>query len=238
MRDVPIKRVLTISILLSLMLHLIFLCLIAFVGFRPSKKVILPDLYQPAYLYQGSIVPAAMLKAHGEMESPETNQMAPSTQVTSSNNGTILLHESTKKQITSGQYKKIRQRSVMKMTYEFLRQHQQETVAVSDQADEPIYLVGDLNSPVNPLIRLLGRALSKNFGYPHAAGAFGIKGRAIVSLVLHPNGQLSNIHLLQSTENQDLDAAALYAANNAPIVKGADKFLSKPKRFVIGFIFR
>jgi hypothetical protein len=42
---------------------------------------------------------------------------------------------------------------------------------------------------------------------------------------------------VQSSQNEDLDAAALYAVNKAPRIDGADRFLAKPKTFVVGFLF-
>ena len=68
-------------------------------------------------------------------------------------------------------------------------------------------------------------------------GNFGLRGRVLVSLVLHPEGFYSNVQIVQSSENNDFDNAALYAVNSAPKVIGADHFLDKPKRFIVGFIF-
>jgi len=42
---------------------------------------------------------------------------------------------------------------------------------------------------------------------------------------------------VQPSEIQDFNAAALYAVNTAPTVVGVNKFLAKPTRFVVGFIF-
>jgi TonB family protein len=200
------------------------------ISIRPEKKEPMPDLYQSAYLYQGSIAPPAMSQSAQQSQSSAIEPL--------SNKDTIALAKPAKKRLLHATTKKTRTSSVMSMTYQFLEQYNQENMNTAEDKEEPIYLVGDLNSPVNPLIKLLGRALSKNFNYPRIAGTFGIKGRAVVSLVLHPNGQLTHIRLLQSTESHDLDTAALYAAINAPVVRGADKFLSKPKRFVVGFVFR
>jgi len=129
-------------------------------------------------------------------------------------------------------------RSILSLTYNMLQQNQQAMVSSLKQTDEPIYLVGDKNDSPDPLVRLLGRALSAHFEYPHDAGVFGIRGRTVVGMVLYPDGSLSDVQVLQSSENQDLDAAAVYAVNSAPRIRGADKYISHPKRFIVGFIFR
>ena len=97
--------------------------------------------------------------------------------------------------------------------------------------------MGDLNQVADPIVKLLGRSLSAHFQYPDTEGILGIKGKVILELILHPNGNITGIRMLKSSHNQNLDSAALYAANTAPTVLGADKFLSTPMRFVIGFVF-
>jgi TonB family protein len=98
-------------------------------------------------------------------------------------------------------------------------------------------MIGDDHAPADPLIKLIGRSLSAHFRYPRMAGELGIRGRVIVELTLHPEGYYSDVQMLKSSDNEDLDAAALYAVNSAPDVIGADHFISKPKHFVIGFVF-
>jgi TonB family protein len=224
-----VKRLLPPALILSLFLHLLILLSVTVMIFAPrvEEQQKSPELYTPAYVYKGGITASSLsspkpVKMQKEMAS---NPLPP----TSQQKEQLSTSKSTKREV---------KKSVLSMTYQFLQQNQHAMIAHLKQEQEPIYLVGDSNSPVDPLIRLLARALSAHFDYPREAGMFGIRGRAVISMTLHPNGHLSNVQLLQSADNEDLDAAALYAVNSAPLVKGANKFMSEPKVFVIGFIFR
>ena len=225
MYKVLIKRVLSISFILSLLLHLLLLLSIStfIILQQPKENKKIPDLYTPSYVYKG-----------GTTAKPAPQKTQAKQQVASANSQIPTSYQAQK----PSQKTKNQRRSVLAMTNDFLQQNQHDTIAHLKQEQDPIYLIGDKNSPVDPLVRLLGAALSAHFDYPREEGMFGIRGKAIIGLTLHPNGRLSNVQLLQSTDNQDLDSAALYAVNAAPIVRGADKFISEPKYFVIGFIFR
>jgi TonB family protein len=90
----------------------------------------------------------------------------------------------------------------------------------------------------DPLIMLLGKAISKHFQYPEMAGKLGIAGRALVKITLMPEGNIVNVTMVSSSNSHDLDAAALYAINKAPLIPEAGDYIKKPKTMVIGFIFR
>lgn len=225
-----VKRLLPPALILSLLLHLLILVSVTVMIFAPreeEQQQKSPELYAPAYVYKGGVTASSLsspkpVKMQKEMAS---NPLPP----TSQQKEQLSTSKNTKREI---------KKSVLSMTYQFLQQNQHAMIAHLKQEQEPIYLVGDKMSPVDPLIRLLAQALSAHFDYPREAGMFGIRGRAVISMMLHPNGHLSDVQLLQSADNEDLDAAALYAVNSAPLVKGANKFMSEPKVFVIGFIFR
>jgi TonB family protein len=119
---------------------------------------------------------------------------------------------------------------------QMLQQDQIQSLQAKKSAD-PIYLIGDMSQAADPLIKLIGKALSAHFRYPDTPGRLGIKGRALVGLTLHPGGYFTDVSLLESSQNHELDDAALYAVNQAPLVAGADRFINHPKHFVIGFIF-
>lgn len=240
MRDLLKERVLPIGLLLSLLLHFFFFSLIITLGWtvKETENQKTPHLYTPAYIHQGSIVATTSAYTEKGMTQAESSRTASSLPETFSKTATIALGKPVHHKVSRIKQNRVSKRSIMSMTYQFFQQNQREMMTTAEQEDEPIYLVGDSNSPVDPLVKLLGRALSAHFEYPRVAGMLGIKGRALVGLTLHPNGHLANIQLIQSTESQELDAAALYAANSAPTIKGVSKFISKPKRFVIGFVFR
>jgi TonB family protein len=118
-----------------------------------------------------------------------------------------------------------------------LKANQLEDIRNNLSDTEPVLMIGDPNTPADPLIKLMARSLSTYFRYPDTEGMMGIKGRVLVKLTLHPEGYYSDIQLIQSSDNGSLDAAALFAVNKAPKVIGADRFMQKPKRFLVGFVF-
>lgn len=229
MNHLLIRRVFPIPLCLSLLLHLLLLLsMVVIIHWPTDKKKKLPTIYQTsAYLYRGSIAPIP-----STMSPLTTTQVMTAQRLPVTNKGTKQQSHATKAKPS------VNQASVLGMTYRFLQQNQEESVSPKRQREAPIYMVGDKNSPVDPLAILLGRAISAHFAYPHQAAVLGIRGRALVGFTLHPNGRLTEVRLLQSAENSDLDAAALYAVNAAPVIRGVDKFVSKPTYLVVAFIFR
>jgi len=216
------------SFWLSLLMHSLLLLYFSFVLVSPvPKNQKSPHLYVPSYVYTG--------------KTPRQQQTASASSIKtqSENAGTQGLTkktDTTRSETEMG----VRPKSMLAASFSALQQMQQESITSSLQTlkdIEPIYLVGDYNQVADPLVKLLGKALSANFKYPKMAGEFGIKGRVVIGMTLHPEGYFSDVQILRSSQHQDLDAAALYAVNQAPRVKSADRFLSAPKRFVIGFVF-
>lgn len=213
---------------------------------RALKKI--PDIV-PAYTYTGSIRPT--------FQSPQQAQAKQQKVKKTSNNKPLNQSEKTRHTKELSKTKPAKetvylndslQKKPASPTRHFggsllsssLNQLKQEQVhAVTHPRDkEPVYLIGDDNAAADPLIKLMGRSLSAHFRYPDLAGKMGIKGKVLIALTLHPEGHYSHVQIIKSSHNQELDAAALYAVNTAPIVKGADRFLSKPRHFIVGFIFR
>jgi len=222
-----IKRVLLNSFWLSVLLHLLLLLsMTTVIIFQPKEQKKLPNLYVPSYVYKGQIKPArALAKISTPAPAPPPSTPSKENQEQAELSNSPPTQESVPK------------KSIMAATRSVLQQYQQEALNTPSEED-PIYLVGDENGVADPLIKLMGRALSAHFSYPPTAGELGIKGRVIVGLTLHPEGHFTQVQIIRSSDNPDLDAAALYAVNSAPRVVGADRFLSQPKHFVVGFIFR
>jgi protein TonB len=121
----------------------------------------------------------------------------------------------------------------------FNQLHEQQMREIAPESEEePMYLIGDDSMPANPFIQLLGRSLSRHFRYPDTAARFGIRGKAVLEFTLQLDGTYSQIRVLRSSGDHDLDAAALYAVNMAPTIPEVTRFISKPKHFIIGFVFR
>lgn len=230
---------------LSALLHLLALFLLFVFFTAPVKqfdKHPTPNEFVPAYTYTGSIKPimqhpTAQPKQQTESQPTPAENTAEKT-VTSAENiqktDAIPLQKINKK--TSVSKHQPRQPSLLAASFDMLQDQQLQDVSKARDA-EPIYLIGDDSSPADPLVKLMGRSLSAHFAYPRTAGELGIHGKVIIELTLHPEGYYSDVQILKSSSSQDLDAAALYAVNSAPKVIGANRYINKPRHFVVGFIF-
>jgi len=251
MQEKKIKGFPRNSFLLSLLLHLLLLLSISIVIiFKPEENKKPPHLYIPSYVYRGSLPSFNQHKSipnqQRTSQAHENNQLQKDLLV--SKNKFMIKEKATdlkarfsaRKEETPKKTKiaKIQQGppSMLGASLASLKANQMESIRHTKET-EPILLVGDLNQVADPIIKLMGRSLSAHFSYPETEGMLGIKGKVIIELVLHPEGHFTNIRMLRSSQNQNLDAAALYAANTAPRVDGADRFLSAPTRFVVGFVF-
>lgn len=230
------KRLLLNGFWLSVLLHvLLLLAFTTIIVFPPEKKQKTPNLFVPSYVYKGKILPST---ARPSSPSVASAQSQPQTRNASSLPSTPSpLHIPRPQKQTASEKPPVNHKSIMSATREMLATSQRNMLS-SNKETNPIYMVGDDNDISDPLIRLMGQALSMYFSYPQTAGELGIKGRVLIGLTLHPEGYFSDVQMLRSSTNNDLDSAALYAVNKAPTVYGADRFISQPKHFVVGFIFK
>lgn len=58
--------------------------------------------------------------------------------------------------------------------------------------------------------------MSSNIQYPKAAQAAGAEGRAIVRFVVNKNGTISDVKILKSTGNEELDNEAMRVVSASP----------------------
>lgn len=234
MQTRKIKKILWNSFWLSLLIHLVVLIYLYYMMVEPVAPVkkILPvqNEYVPAYTYTGSIQPGHQQQKAAKKQPQTAAKAAPMELPATAQAGDIYIPKKPAKRHAPSSA------SFLADAFNIMREEQIQDMSQQGEPD-PIYLVGDDSQPSDPLIRLIGRSLSKHFKYPPTAGRLGIRGRVIVKLTLHPEGYYSDVQILQSSHSADLDNAALYAVNAAPQVNGADRFISKPKRMVIGFIF-
>lgn len=207
---------------LSLLIHLLILLLFFNIKVLPPvhKEKTTAGLYIPSYTYTGSLSPAPAAKT----AISQLNKPTPPT-----------LETPRKEEATSKSG--LRKASILDLSRASIQQNFASNAINRMKSQEPILLIGDETQLVDPLIKLMARSLSANFRYPEFEGRLGTKGRVIVALILHPSGYFSDPQILRSSNNQDFDNAALYAINTAPTVVGANRFISQPKQYVIGFIF-
>lgn len=230
MQGSTLKKIVRNGFWLSLLLHLLLLISFSVTLLYPAKEELVATNNQPKHDYVPSYV-----------YSGATSAPKPSPQIAKAeteNNPQPTFKSESKEKNQSSDPKAISLGSILASTNRVLQQNQQQAVKAALSKEEPMYMIGDDSHPADPLIKLLGRSLSTNFAYPKVPGELGIKGRVIIALTLNPAGNYTDVQMIRSSENPELDAAALKAVNTAPDVKGADRFLSKPKHFVIGFLFR
>jgi TonB family protein len=107
----------------------------------------------------------------------------------------------------------------------------------STKVTEAINLVGDKKTTPKPLIKLLGKALAAHLVYPKIAMDFRLRGISYVSFVLHPDGSLTDVTLVQSSRAGVLDDEAVSAVSAISPVKNVSQYVSKPEPMVVGIIF-
>jgi TonB family protein len=228
------KKLLISSFWLSLLLHLLlFSSLVINILLQPAVPPPKSAThYVPAYTYRGGIQPAAPTQS--------STQKQLTKKINAREKASDQSFSPPQKTTEGEQYMRAKKspvrESILASSLKMLEDNQREALR-SQQTEDPIYLIGDMSQAADPLIKLIGKALSAHFHYPETAGRFGIKGRALIGFTLHPQGYLSDVQMLVSSQNHDLDSAALYAVNMAPTIVGVDRFIQKPKHFVIGFIF-
>lgn len=233
------------NFLLSILLHLLFLLVLLIIStiitLNPTEKTKKsPELYIPSYVYHGAMTPPPQStpiqsKLEQKTETPSQPAAEPLTQKIENKSGTLPARE---KNVSVSKQHPFQQKSVLDMSRSFI-QHQQVDAALDrlNNTEPPILLVGDKHAIVDPLVKLVARSLSAHFRYPQIEGTFGARGIVYIELVIHPEGYFSDVQIVQPSDIQDFNTAALYAVNTAPTAVGVDKFLPQPKRFVVGFIF-
>lgn len=234
------------SVLLHLLLLFILIKFVKLEAIEKQNEKKSPHLYMKSYVYTGAITPS--VSHQSQPSTPHTQSNLESKQHLNEDlpkevKNSLSIHKAHELEIQREQKNvnavknQTSHKSILAASHEALQKIQSREMK-AQKDEEPIYLVGDLNTVADPIIKLLGRALTAHFEYPKVAEELGITGRVLIGLTLHPGGHFSDVQMISSSNNRDLDAAALYAVNTAPLIKGANRFISKPKHFVVGFIFR
>jgi TonB family protein len=103
-------------------------------------------------------------------------------------------------------------------------------------SSEPVHLIGE-KGVAKPLIILLGKALTAHMAYPKIAVDLNVHGVAVIGFVVHPDGQVTDVRLVESSHADVLDKAAITAANQISPVKNVGLYLTEPKYIIFGIIF-
>lgn len=233
------SRLIFYFFLLSLLLHFLIFA-ITFLAYKTQdqqeqqKKQ--PNKYVPSYIYKGAIKPSFTkqvtenkqdsIKTVKSVAKPSQTAPQPPKEIVKAIKNAIPLRKNEQPLP-----------ALMASSLNMLHNSQMQEIAKPRDTAEPILLVGDEHEIADPFIQLIGRALSANFHYPELEGRMGIKGRVLIEMTLHPEGYIDDVVIVKSSNNQNLDAAALYAINKAPTIEQAERFIKKPKRFLVGFVF-
>jgi TonB family protein len=118
-----------------------------------------------------------------------------------------------------------------------VRHASQALTSTSTKVTEAIHLVGDKKSVPQPLIKLLGKALAAHLIYPKIAIDFKLHGTAFVAFILHPDGTLTNVQLVQSSLAGVLDDEAVMAVSAISPLKNVNPYVAQARPMVVGIIF-
>lgn len=115
-----------------------------------------------------------------------------------------------------------------------------QSVAIVDN-DKMISIAASANNnegQASALIALLHKAVQKQQQYPNSAQEMGRQGRVGVRFILKPNGQITQLHIVHSSQTNSLDQAALAAVSNAAPFTGVERYLSLPQEYSISVVFK
>jgi periplasmic protein TonB len=102
--------------------------------------------------------------------------------------------------------------------------------------EEPLHLIGE-SKIIQPLIKILARALSRHLFYPRVAAELSLRGTVLVGFVLHPAGYVTEAKVVKSSGAGVLDDAARDAVGSMSPVGDVHEFVSAPEYLVVGIIF-
>jgi len=196
----------------SLLCHLLLLLSFSVVWHpllrvKPEPK---PQMYLPSYLYQSAPVTVQQPKRQTQQEQKE--------QLTNQTQGLTVQHSVSKPVETSQASSAITPKQASKNL-------------------QGIHLVGDDKKAPKPLIKLLAKELSAHLVYPKIAVDFKVHGTAYVGFTIHPDGSLTDIRLVQSSNAAVLDQAAMDAVKAMTPGSDVAKYLPTSKFLVVGIIF-
>ncbi len=107
----------------------------------------------------------------------------------------------------------------------------------SDASPMTKRVMGTPSSSFNELVSLLHQQIQARQIYPPQALEMNQTGRVVVAFLLTPNGMASDIHLVKSSGNANLDNAALSAVKAATPFQGVAHYLQTSEHFQIDIVF-
>lgn len=208
-------------LIISLLLHLLLVINVSGVLFiyRPKAED-RPYVYTPSYLYHPKMVMPPMPQSH--MVQHKQSHVAAQKTVPTARDGI-------EKPVPIHQIRSENQPQEMNPN----QLYQLKPLQYSPHSEPPDE---KSDTKVNiPLLNLIHEAVASRLVYPKAAIDFNESGTVKIGFVIYPNGELTDVTLVQSSGSDILDNAALTAVNTMWPVHGVDKYLTKP-RYIAGYI--
>jgi len=194
----------------AMLLHLLIFLFFSYVWVRQNKPLENADTYIPSYAYQESAQKAVEQNIPNKQPAKEI----PNKKVPTSKYGI-------EKPIDD--QREVRFNQVMDIS--------------PKKSSEPVHLIGDNSKTPQPLIIILGKALTAKLLYPKSAIDLNIGGVSVIGFVLHPDGQVTDVRLIKSSRADVLDEAAVYAASHISPVRNVGSYVKEPMPIVFGIVF-
>lgn len=108
--------------------------------------------------------------------------------------------------------------------------------ATPAKAIDGVHLIGKKKLD-DPLIKILGQAIGRHLIYPRIALDFGLRGTAYVGFNIRPDGIVTDVRLVQSSNAGVLDEEAVRAIRQMSPVGKVDEYVKETRYLVVGIIF-
>ena len=213
------------SLWVSLLLHLFMLINFSFLWVIPQPKDNSSSYYVPAYTYHSPVPtpkPAPTPSKSAQQSQPsqaKQQQGHPQKALPKNKNGIEKIGLKKADEVPTPD-----------------QLQEMGSVPVSANNEDPVHLVGEKRVP-KPLIMLLGKALTAHLKYPKTAVDFNIRGTAFISFVIHPDGSVTDVKLVQTSGTGVLDNEALESVAAISPVKNVNQYLQEAEYLVVGVIF-
>ncbi len=222
------------SVLLSLLLHC--LLLLSFVTVLNLSPVVKPDpkpsMYIPSYAVNLPTPPMPVQQQQQQQAQPKPKEPVPPQKPVEK------MKAQTDKSVIPTE-KETNPEQITASTTAAPKTSKYKPIDNADAAvdEQAVHLIGDKKTE-DPLIKLLGKAISARLVYPRAAVDFNLHGTAYIGFTLHPNGELTGIRVVQTSGADVLDDAALRGIQAISPLGGANQYVPKERFLVVGIIFK
>ncbi len=226
-----IKWIRDYALVLSLLAHVLFLVtLVSVVQFEWSKK---PVINQQPNSVSAYTVAATPMSAAQPAKQPTQTNLTHTEQAPAKQDKAIVLNPIKPKPQPKTAARAAKSSSKREITFSTASP----PIDLTHPYDrEPLRLIGE-SKIVQPLVRILARAIGPHLYYPRVAAEFNLRGVVLVGFTLHPEGYITDTRIVKSSDSGVLDDSARSAVMSAGSVGNVSEYVSAPEFLVIGVIF-